>query len=489
MGLGARNGTERLRTIWTPEMDWYFVDLLLEQVGSGGKFDDQLFSKRAWKHMLLVFNAKFRFQYEKDVLKNRYKTLRNLYRGVRNILSQPGFSWDEKRKMVTADNNVWEDYLKVHPNARSYRIKSIPYFKSLCTIYGDVIGEKGDNAPEGSSSINSVENMAIIPYLAKDVGEDVVDNLHGIEVDEEYGFTTVENATDESGQKTPKETTTPFGTRTRTLWQPSMDSYFIKLMVAHVHKGNRVDGVFSRQAWMEMISAFNEKFGFDYSLEIIKNRYKTLRRQYNLITNLLHMEGFVWDEARQMVTADDSVWQDIIKVHTDARQFMTRPLPYYKDLCVICDPFFDEKDFLDHQNVAGVKNESPKSGQSPFESNSNEDQYSGVRELAHNGQKQKRQLETYSDSATPKKPRDDEQGMVAALQEMATAVSSLTKQRNDDNSISIENVIHAVQALPDMDDDLVLDACDFLEDEIKAKTFLALDAKLRKKWLIRKLRT
>lgn len=499
MGLGARNGSERLRTIWTPEMDRYFVDLLLEQVGGGRKFDDQLFSKRAWKHMFSMFNAKFKFQYEKDVLKNRYKTLRNLYRGVRNILSQPGFSWDEKRNMVTADNNVWDEYLKVHPDARSYRIKSIPYFKDLCTIYGQVIGQKGDNAPEVSSTtLNSGENGTTIPHLAKVVGENADEVLHDINVDEDYGISSLENAIDNFEQRTPKETATSFGTRTRTYWQPPMDRCFINLMLAHVRKGNRADGVFSKQAWMEMISSFNEKFGFDYTLEILKNRYKTLRRQYNLIRSLLDMDGFVWDEARQMVTADDCVWQDYIKGHTDARQFMTRPLPYYKDLCVICDPTFDEnetslpQEFLDHQNVVGVKTESPlasKTGHSPIASHSNEDQFSGVRELAHTGQNQKRRLDNCSGSASPKKPRGDEHGMVVALQEMATAVSSLSTKSNDDNSISIENVIQAVQALPDMDEDLVLDACDFLEDERKAKTFLALDAKLRKKWLIRKLRT
>ena len=113
MGLGARNSSERLRTIWTPEMDRYFVDLLLEQAGDCSKFDDHLFSKRAWKHMSSMFNAKFKFQYEKDVLKNRHKTLRNLYRGVQNLLAKPGFSWDEKRNMVTAVNDVWDEYLKV----------------------------------------------------------------------------------------------------------------------------------------------------------------------------------------------------------------------------------------------------------------------------------------------------------------------------------------------------------------------------------------
>lgn len=117
MGLGDRSGSDRLRTIWTPEMDRYFIDLMLEQINKGNKFNDHLFSKRAWKQMTSFFNAKFNFHYEKDVLKNRYKTLRNLYKAVKKLLDQKGFSWDERRQMVTADNNVWDEYIKVLYNS------------------------------------------------------------------------------------------------------------------------------------------------------------------------------------------------------------------------------------------------------------------------------------------------------------------------------------------------------------------------------------
>lgn len=107
MAMG--NYTERLRTTWSSEMDRYFIDLMLEQV-SQGQVEDHLFSKKAWKHMSSKFNAKFNFQFEKDVLKNRHKTLRNLYRSTKNLLGQPGFSWDEKRNMVIVDDQVWMNF-------------------------------------------------------------------------------------------------------------------------------------------------------------------------------------------------------------------------------------------------------------------------------------------------------------------------------------------------------------------------------------------
>jgi len=78
--------------------------------------------------------------------------------------------------------------------------------------------------------------------------------------------------------------------------------------------------------------------------------------------------------------------------------------------------------------------------------------------------------------------------MANALREMTVVVTSFTKKPKKENSILIEDVVDVLQAMPDMDDDLLLDACDFLEDEKKGRIFLALDASLRKKWLMRKLR-
>ncbi|XP_022154972.1 ubiquitin-like isoform X2 [Momordica charantia] len=62
------------------------------------------------------------------------------------------------------------------------------------------------------------------------------------------------------------------------------------------------------------------------------------------------------------------------------------------------------------------------------------------------------------------------------------------KQRDGSSgSISIGAVIKAVQALPDMDEDLILDACDFFQNPQNGEIFMALDRKLRKRWLLRNL--
>ena len=174
---------------------------------------------------------------------------------------------------------------------------------------------------------------------------------------------------------------------------------------------------------------------------------------------------------------------DYMQTHSDARQFMTRPVPYYKDLCTICDLNSTEREFSSGQDLE-QQNDDDTAG-SPTTSVSDGKHVGSV----ITSPKNKRQLEHLPSCLSDSKRTRDEDGMASALREMATAVSSLSdKKQNDENSISIESVIEAVQALPDMDEDLILDACDFLEDEKKAKTFMALDSKLRRKWLLRKLR-
>ncbi|EOA22753.1 hypothetical protein CARUB_v10003465mg [Capsella rubella] len=437
MSTLSRNGNERLRTVWTPEMDQYFIELMVEQVRKGNRFEDHLFSKRAWKFMSCSFTAKFKFPYGKDVLKNRHKTLRNLFKSLKNLLREDGFCWDETRQMVVADNCVWDEFLKVHPDLRSFRIKPIPYYKDLCLIYTDGMSEH-------KAEENNTEGETLIQ--------------------EDEGYNRIcESSTVTSNSKGGNIT------RCRTTWHPPMDRYFIDLMLGQAGRGNQIEGVFRKQAWTEMANLFNAKFESYFDVDVLKNRYKTLRRQFSAIKSLLRSDGFAWDDERQMVTADDNVWQDYIKAHRDARQFMTRPIPYYKDLCVLCgDSEIEENNCfvaMDWFDPETEFHEFKSGGTTTDLSISAEEEDSNSILLDHPKNKRDQLANTDTIPINPKKARVDET-----------------------QSMAIEDAVEAIQALPDMDEELILDACDLLEDEIKAKTFLALDVKLRKKWLLRKLR-
>lgn len=104
-------------------------------------------------------------------------------------------------------------------------------------------------------------------------------------------------------------------------------------------------------------------------------------------------------------------------------------------------------------------------------------------------QKKMAQSETTPTLQPSKRERRTDERVADAPDEMAAAVSSLmVRQRKKEKSVSIETAIKVLQTVPDIEDNLLLDACDFLEHERRARTFLALDSTLRKKWLVRKLR-
>lgn len=107
------NDGYRSRVSWTPPMDRYLINLMIDHVHQGNKIG-RTFSKEAWVHMVALFSDKFGSHYDKDILYNRFKTLRKQYVSIKSLLAHGGFEWDETLQMVKADVPVWDEYIKVH---------------------------------------------------------------------------------------------------------------------------------------------------------------------------------------------------------------------------------------------------------------------------------------------------------------------------------------------------------------------------------------
>lgn len=94
-------------------MDHHFVKLMLGQVRKGNMSSNR-FKRRAWKDLVILFNAKFRTKYGESFLKHRYKKLSKYYINVKNLLEESGFSWDERQQKILADDDIWDRYIKVY---------------------------------------------------------------------------------------------------------------------------------------------------------------------------------------------------------------------------------------------------------------------------------------------------------------------------------------------------------------------------------------
>ncbi|KAL7205170.1 hypothetical protein ACSBR2_018157 [Camellia fascicularis] len=241
MGCQTPMSSERLRTYWTPAMERYFIDLMLDHMHRGNRVG-HTFNKQAWADMLSMFSAKFGTQHDKDILKNRYSTLWKQFNDVKNLLDQSGFSWDDTQQMVVAEDYVWDTYTKAHSDAQYHRNKPLMNFSDLCLIYAYATAD-------GRYSRSS-----------HDIDFD--DEIQGLNIGE------------------GKEAQAPsFSNCTRTYWILPMDHYLIDLLLDQVLRGNKIGHAFITQAWNEMVKSFNSKFGSHCDKEVLKNRYKHLREQ------------------------------------------------------------------------------------------------------------------------------------------------------------------------------------------------------------------
>ncbi|RZC85789.1 hypothetical protein C5167_026462 [Papaver somniferum] len=110
----AQNGG---RTTWTPPMDELLIELMVEQVLKKQLLDGQ-FSKCAWETIITKFKESFG-PFNKDVLRNRMKTLKKIFNVASSIRGQSGFGWNKKKEIPTAPDDVWERHIKHTPNTNN----------------------------------------------------------------------------------------------------------------------------------------------------------------------------------------------------------------------------------------------------------------------------------------------------------------------------------------------------------------------------------
>ena len=179
--------------------------------------------------------------------------------------------------------------------------------------------------------------------------------------------------------------------------------------------------------------------------------------------------------------------------HPDAILYRNTCLSSYSDLCKIYQSrVLDER--IDGKNAGKIADgQGTETATDPSSLETAIDGAFGnpllsAEEVSMSEKLKKRKTSTLLDPGRTRKVRKTRENKLDSLSEMADLVAELVNKTENKNCHSIEAAIDALQAIPDLDDELLLDACDLLEDERKAKMFLALHVALRKKWLLRKLR-
>lgn len=93
------------------------------------------------------------------------------------------------------------------------------------------------------------------------------------------------------------------------IWTREMDSHLSDILARQVKQDKKVDGNLKF-----VVSSMNTSFQLNLTEDHIMDRLRTWKKQYGVLKEILNQSGFEWDETRQVIVADDSVWNDYIKV-------------------------------------------------------------------------------------------------------------------------------------------------------------------------------
>ncbi|XP_016650476.1 PREDICTED: uncharacterized protein LOC103335769 [Prunus mume] len=117
-------------------MERSLADILREERQIGHKGDGD-WKAIAYNTAAAILSAQFDIKVSADNIRNRVKTWKRFYGIVSDILSQSGFNWDATKKMISVDeDNVWDEYVKSHEDARTFRFKVIANWDDIVDLCG-----------------------------------------------------------------------------------------------------------------------------------------------------------------------------------------------------------------------------------------------------------------------------------------------------------------------------------------------------------------
>ncbi|KAL6348929.1 hypothetical protein AAG906_033585 [Vitis piasezkii] len=75
-------------------------------------------------------------------IESRVKTLKKQFNAIMDMLTHgSGFSWDNEKKMVLCDQDVFEGWVKGHKDANGLRLKPFPHFDDLSLVLVKILDQ------------------------------------------------------------------------------------------------------------------------------------------------------------------------------------------------------------------------------------------------------------------------------------------------------------------------------------------------------------
>ena len=98
-------------------------------------------------------------------------------------------------------------------------------------------------------------------------------------------------------------------------WNVDMERVLADILREERRLGNKGDGGWKTAAYNSAASILSTQFDIHVTADNIRNRVKSWKKFYPVVSDILSQSGFNWDATKKMISVDeDPAWQEYVKV-------------------------------------------------------------------------------------------------------------------------------------------------------------------------------
>ena len=113
-------------------------------------------------------------------------------------------------------------------------------------------------------------------------------------------------------------------------WCDTNVRHFIDICKGEIEAGNRPLGLFTRTAWKNLVTKYEEKTGLKQTKKQLKNKLDNMKKEYTWFMELKNSATDLgWNEAKQTVDCSNEWWDEHLAVRTVYCPF------FHLQLCIL----------------------------------------------------------------------------------------------------------------------------------------------------------
>ena len=123
----------------------------------------------------------------------------------------------------------------------------------------------------------------------------------------------------------------------RAQWTPELIAVLLDELITQAALGKQSDNSFKSEVWEGAKNGLNQQCSTKFTTAQIKTMWLNLRPKYVVMKALRQQSGFGWNDLKQTVEAEPSVWDAYLASHPKAKEFQNKPFPLYNKMEQLCD--------------------------------------------------------------------------------------------------------------------------------------------------------